>query len=128
MPSGCAGYCCWADQTSTVTPRNRYAEGNRGEHRGQRHLARHLAHEEQIDHGADENAQAHAAAMAVGRMAGKQRRRGQQQVGRQHHEFAVSQVENPAHAIDQHIAAGDQRVDRGKYDDIDGELHESDER
>ena len=68
------------------------------------------------------NAQAHGRRDRGGRMAGKQRGRGQQQVGRQHHQLAVRQVEHPAHAIDQHVAAGDQRVDRGQHDDVDGEL------
>ena len=57
-------------------------------------------------------------------MTAEQRRGHQQQVGAEHHQLAVRQVEHPAHAIDEHVAARDQRIDRRQHDDVDGELHE----
>ena len=60
--SACSGYCCCADQTSTISAAQQNAERNGGQHGGQHHLARHLAHQEDVDQHADQQAQAPAAA------------------------------------------------------------------
>ena len=57
------------------------------------------------------------------RMPGEQRRRGRQAVGAEHHQLAVRERQHPADAVDQDIAAADQRIDRRQYRDVDGELH-----
>src|SRR4029079_4513569 len=40
----------------------------------------------------------------------------------EHHQFAVREIEHPADAVDQHISAGDQRVDRAEDENVDREL------
>src|SRR5690348_14285556 len=57
-------------------------------------------------------------------MAIEERGRRQHHVGAEHHQLAMREIEHAADAIDQHVAAGDQRVDRRKDDDVDDELHE----
>ena len=63
-----------------------------------------------------------AAASAIAGWPRKQRRRRQHQIGAEHHQFAMGEIEHPADPVDQHVAAGDQGVDRGKDDDVDEEL------
>ena len=64
-----------------------------------------------------------AAAIASERMTGEQRGGRQQQIGAEHHQLAMRQIEHAADAVDQHIAARDQRIDRSQHDDVDDELH-----
>ena len=65
-----------------------------------------------------------AAPSAIDRMPVEERRGRQHHIGAEHHQFAMREIEHAADAIDQHIAARDQRVDRREDDDVDGELHE----
>ena len=99
------------------------AERDGGEHGGEHHLAGHLAHQEDIDQQPTARLSTSAAASAATGVLGEQRRDGQQQIGAEHHQLAMRQVEHAADPIDQHVAAGDQRVDRGQDDDVDEELH-----
>ena len=104
-------------------PAQQDAERDGGEHRREHHLAGHLAHEEQIDENADREAQPQRGRKRADGAVGEQRRGGEQQIGAEHHQLAMRQVEHAADPIDQHVAARDQRVDRGEDDDVDDELH-----
>src|SRR5215813_3715879 len=55
-------------------------------------------------------------------MADEQRGGRVQEIGAEHSQFAVGYVHDPAHAIDEDVAAGEQRVDRREYGDVDDEL------
>ena len=61
-------------------------------------------------------------------MTAELRRRHQQQIGAEHHQLAVSQVQHPAHAIHEHIPARDQRIDRRQHGHVNGELHSGQKR
>ena len=56
-------------------------------------------------------------------LTGKQRGRCKQEIAAEHHQFAVRQIEHAADAVDEHVAAGDQRVNRRQHHDIDEQLH-----
>ena len=64
-----------------------------------------------------------ATAIAVSGLPTNSDARREQQIGAEHGDLAMRHVQHPAHAIDQHIAAGEQRIDRRQHDDIDDELH-----
>ena len=96
---------------------------DRGEDRGKHHLAGHLAHQQNINEHADSRAHHHRDCDGLNRMADEQGCGGEQQIGPQHGEFPMRHVHHPADAIDQHVAAGEQRVDRREHHDIDDELH-----
>ncbi len=57
-------------------------------------------------------------------MARKEPRRREQQIGTQHHQLAMRKIEHAADPVDENIAAGDERVDRAQYDNVDSKLHE----
>jgi len=99
------------------------AERHSREHGGEHHLAGHLAHQEHVDEHADKQAEHDGHGDGDKRIAGKGGRRRQQQIGAEHHQFAMRQIKYAADAIDEHITAGDQRVDGGQHDDVDDELH-----
>src|SRR5215471_18483226 len=56
-------------------------------------------------------------------MIDEQRGRCEQEIGAEHAQLAVRHVHHPAHPIDEDIAAGEQRIDRRKHDDVDEKLH-----
>ncbi len=56
------------------------------------------------------------------RMPGEERGSGEKPVRPEHHELAVRQAQHAARAVDQHVAAADQRVDRRQDGDVDREL------
>jgi hypothetical protein len=99
------------------------AERDRGQHRGEHHLAGHPAHQEHVDENSDREAQHQRGRDRRCRAVREQRRGREQQIGTEHHQLTMREVEHAADPVDQHVAARDQRVDRGQDDDVDDELH-----
>jgi hypothetical protein len=100
-------------------PAQKDAERDGGEHRGEHRLARHAPHERAVDEQPRGEREHGGHRDRHERLTGEKRRRRVQAVGREHHQLAVSQRQHPAHPVDQHVAAADQRIDRGEDEDVD---------
>ena len=113
---------CRPDQHDQAAQQD--AERDRGEHRGQHHLAGHLAHQQRRRPGRRRRGSARPpTAIATSGWPANSEAVANRQIGAEHHQLAVREVQHAAHAIDQHVAAADQRIDRRQHDDVDDELH-----
>ena len=101
------------------------AERDGGEHRRQHRLSGHAPHQRHVHRDADHEGEDCGGGDRDQRMAAEQRCGGVQPVGAEHHQLAVRERQHPAHAVDQDIAAADERIDRGEDRDVDRDLHPS---
>src|SRR6516225_8721926 len=98
-----------------------YRDG--GEDGRQYHLPGHFAHQHDVDENADGEAEHNRRSDRADGMISKQRGSRVEEIGAEHRQFAVRHVHHAAYAIDEYVAAGEQRIDRGENSDVDDELH-----
>lgn len=103
-------------------PLDQDTDRDRRQHGREDAAARHLPHQHMIGRETDDDAQRGRHEDCNQRIGRDARRRREERVGAEHHQFAMRHVEHAADAVDEDISARHQRIERGKHNNVDEEL------
>ena len=84
----------------------------------------HALDDQSVHEGADQRRQADRDGHHDERLAVEDGGQREREIGREHHEFAVGQVQHAAHAVHEHVAERQQGVRAGEHQHVDRELHQ----